>query len=467
MASSAAPSLGSAVAARPESRHSISAGRARKRRLYWRRRLTVLACLVLVVSGLGWLLAGSGSGPLAASSDQGTTTLQLRHVHLPALVPLVPALSRIPGVLPALPIPPAGQSAVYVRGVGLLGASPNEASVPMASVTKVMTAVLVLQDHPLGKGSGPTFKMTAADHAAWIAAIENGDSTLEVVAGERLTERQLLEALLIPSADNIADYLARWDAGSIPAFVRKMNAMAAKLHLAHTHYADASGRDAGSRSTAIDQAVLGAYAMSVPGIIPLEDHSFMRFPVVGAVPNYNPVIGQDGVIGLKSGFTDPAACCLVTAARRKVGNRIVLVVSATLGQPWSLAQAGTVDLQLLDAATADLSVHTVLRAHQAVASLSADWSHQRLEAVLWSPVTVVGWPGLIVKTVVKASVPRKPGLGRGWSAGTRVATVEVSTPAAIQQVAPGRLSGFLRSAPAGWTARASSTTSSTAAAAGN
>ncbi len=119
------------------------------------------------------------------------------------------------------------------------------------------------------------------------------------------------------------------------------------------------------------------------------------------------MIGQDGVIGLKSGFTDPAACCLVTAARRKVGNRIVLVVSATLGQPWSLAQAGTVDLQLLDAATADLSVHTVLRAHQAVASLSAGWSHKRLEAVLWSPVTVVGWPGLIVKTVVKASVPRQ------------------------------------------------------------
>jgi len=328
----------------------------------------------------------------------------------------------------------------------------------MASVTKVMTAVIVLHDHPLGKGSGPTFRMTAADHEAWINAIENGDSTLDVVAGERLTERQLLEALLIPSADNIADYLARWDAGSLAAFVKKMNALAAKLHLTQTHYADASGRDAGSRSTAVDQAILGAYAMSVPGIIPLEDHSFMRFPVVGAVPNYNPVIGQDGVIGLKSGFTDPAACCLVTAARRKVGSRIVLVVSSTLGQPWSLAQAGTVDLGLLDAATADLAVHTVLRANQAVAGVTAGWSHKRLAAVLWAPVTVVGWPGLVVKTVVKAAVSPKPGLGRGWTAGTKMATVEVSTPAAIQQVAPARLNGFLRSAPAGWSARTSSTT---------
>src|ERR1022692_2129589 len=103
--------------------------------------------------------------------------------------------------------------------------------------------------------------MTAADHAAWIRDVEEGDSSLEVVAGERLTERQLLEGLMIPSACNIADYLARWDAGSVAAFVRKMNATATALGLRHTHYADASGlrhthyADAsglspGSRSTA-------------------------------------------------------------------------------------------------------------------------------------------------------------------------------------------------------------------------
>ena len=127
--------------------------------------------------------------------------------------------------------------------------------------------------------------------------------------------------------------------------------------------------------------MLGAYAMGIPGMISVEDHPAMTFPVEGTVPNYNPVVGQDGVIGLKSGFTAAAQCCLVTAARRKVGDRIVLVVSATLGQPWSLAQAGTVDLQLLDAATADLAVHTVLAAGQAVASVTAGWSHKRLKAV--------------------------------------------------------------------------------------
>ena len=69
-----------------------------------------------------------------------------------------------------------------------------------------------------------------------------------------LTEHQLLEALLVPSADNIADYLATWDAGSIAGFVAKMNATARQLHLRSTHYADASGVNPSSRSTAADQA---------------------------------------------------------------------------------------------------------------------------------------------------------------------------------------------------------------------
>ncbi|MFZ2058191.1 MAG: hypothetical protein WAV54_12360 [Acidimicrobiales bacterium] len=428
-------------------RRHLSPAKTRMRRLYWRRRLTVLLGIAVVLSGTGWLVSGSGSPKLVTSSDPGTS--RPRPVHLPSLVPLVREMTRLPGTLSPLPIPSTGQSAVFVQGVGLLGASADEKSVPMASVTKVMTAVIVLRDHPLGLGPGPTFRMTAADHAAWIQDVENGDSSLEVVAGERLTERQLLEALMIPSACNIADYLARWDAGSIHAFVRKMNVMAAALGLRHTHYADAGGLSPDSRSSAVDQAVLGAYAMSVPGMISVEDHTTMRFPT-GLVGGYNPALGQDGVIGLKSGFTDAAQICLVTAAFRRARGHRVLVVSSTLGQPSSLEEATEIDLQLLDAATSDLQARPVLRAHQPVAKVVAGWTHERPSAVVPVPVTVVGWAGLLVRTVVKASVPVKPGAGRGWKAGTTMASVEVSTPAGVQSVTPAKLSRFLPSAPPGW-----------------
>jgi D-alanyl-D-alanine carboxypeptidase (penicillin-binding protein 5/6) len=274
------------------------------------------------------------------------------------------------------------------------------------------------------------------------------------VAGERLTERQLLEALMIPSACNIADYLARWDAGSIPAFVRKMNATAAALGLKQTHYADASGVSPGSRSTALDQAILGAYAMSLPGMISVEDHPTMAFPVEGTAPNYNPALGQEGVIGLKSGFTDAAQACLVAAARRTVGGHSVLVVTSTLGQPDGLDGAADVDLQLLSAATSLLETQTVLHAGQAVAQVVAGWTAQRHKVVLPAPITVVGWGGLSVKTLVTAAIPPGPGAGRGWSSGTKFGYVTVSTPAGLQGVHNVRLDGFLPSAPAGWSASA-------------
>jgi D-alanyl-D-alanine carboxypeptidase (penicillin-binding protein 5/6) len=419
------------------------------RRVYVRRRLAALLGIAVIVSGIVWLASGPGSSKPAASGDPWST--RSGPAQIPSFHSLVPSLTRFPGTLQALPLPATGQSAVFVQGVGLLDASARETPVPIASLTKIMTAVIVLRDHPLNGGSGPIFTMTAADHEAYIEAATSDESNLEVVPGERLTERQLLEALMIPSADNIADFLARWDAGSIPAFVRKMNATAAALGLGQTHYADASGVNPASRSTAINQAILGSYAMSIPGMVSVEDHPTMPFPLEGAVLNYNPVLGQDGVIGLKSGFTSAAGSCLVTAAWRTVGRRSVLVISSTLGQTLGVYEAGNVDLQLLDAASPELEARTLMSKYEPVATVDSGWSHEHVDVLVSLTVTVVGWAGLPITTEVKAAMPDVPANWRGWRSGERVATVEVSTPAGVQCEAPAMLSRFFPAAPAGWT----------------
>ncbi len=415
-----------------------------------RRRVVALSVVCVLGAGIGWLVVSATAGTLTGGRSPTNVTTPPGPAQLPSLVPIVPLETTFPGTLAPLPISAMGQSAVFVRGVGLMGASAHEPSVPIASVTKVMTAVLVLHDHPLGDGSGPTFTMTAADHSAWIHDSSNDDSNLDVVAGEHLTERQLLEALMIPSADNIADYLARWDAGSIPAFVKKMNALAAKLGMKHTHYADASGLNPDTRSTATDQATLGAYAMGIPGMVSIVDHPTMYFPVEGAVINYNPVVGQDGVIGLKSGFTSAAQGCLVTAARRTIGGHSVLIVSATLTQVLGLPEAGQLDLQLLNAASSALEARPVLRNGQPVAEVVAGWTHARPTIVVaGDPATVVGWAGLRVRTVVIASV-RATMSANGWTTGAPMALVKVSTPGGLQSFAFGSIDGHLRPAPAGW-----------------
>src|SRR5207245_2387738 len=91
-----------------------------------------------------------------------------------------------------------------------------------------------------------------------------GRSELRVTAGETLTERQALEALLVGSANNIADALARWDAGSVSAFVDRMNTTAVTEGLARTHYVDPTGIDAGNVGTALDELHLAEVALQVP-----------------------------------------------------------------------------------------------------------------------------------------------------------------------------------------------------------
>ena len=126
----------------------------------------------------------------------------------------------------------------------------------------MMTALVILRDRPLRPGEpGPSVTFAAADVTDWAQQKAAGNSVVEVREGERMTEFQLLEALLVPSGDNIADRLARWDAGSISAFVARMNRTAAGWNLASTHYADASGVDPGSASTATDQAELAERLM--------------------------------------------------------------------------------------------------------------------------------------------------------------------------------------------------------------
>ena len=118
--------------------------------------------------------------------------------------------------------PVAGQAAFIATGDGRVSAGPRQDPAPIASIAKVMTAYIVLRDHPLASAEdGPAITVTAADVADTDRRSRQQESIVPVEAGERLTERQALQALLLPSANNVAALLARWDAGSVEAFVAR------------------------------------------------------------------------------------------------------------------------------------------------------------------------------------------------------------------------------------------------------
>jgi D-alanyl-D-alanine carboxypeptidase (penicillin-binding protein 5/6) len=311
-------------AGHPDTTVPLRAGRsAAARRAGWRRSpgrrlaglafltvLAVLAGIVLVAVTVMWR-----SGPPAPRSRP---------------------LAQSPASLGTVSWPEAGVSAADITGLGVVAGPGAHRRVPIASVAKVMTAYVVLRDHPLGPGQqGPDIVVQAAEAAAYPAEVRDGDSLVPVTAGERVSERQALEALLLPSADNMAWILARWDAGSQAGFVARMNTTARALGLTATRYTDPSGLAASTLSSAADQVVLGTAAMHQPALAAIAAMRSAVIPLAGRVRNLNTQLGQGGIAGLKTGSDSAAGGCVLLASWRSVrgGGSRVLIVAAVLGQP--------------------------------------------------------------------------------------------------------------------------------------
>ncbi len=230
--------------------------------------------------------------------------------------------------------PAYGQAAFVQIGQSQVQAGPNQHAAPIASVAKVMTAYLVLRDHPLRLGQdGPTITLTDADVADTDRRRGQQESVVSIAAGEQLTELQALQALLLPSANNIAAVLARWDAGSVDRFVARMNATARSLGMTHTRYTDPSGYDDATVSTAADQVRIVDRAMRLPVFASIVATPSATLPVAGTVHNTNTLLGHNGFVGVKTGSTAAAGGCFAFRAIRWIDGKRTTITGVVLGQP--------------------------------------------------------------------------------------------------------------------------------------
>ncbi|HEV8105423.1 MAG TPA: hypothetical protein VGP69_16945 [Gaiellaceae bacterium] len=238
------------------------------------------------------------------------------------------------GNVPGAVWPAFGQAAFVRAGQSQIEAGPNQHPAAIASVAKVMTAYLVLRDHPLRAGEdGPTITLTAADVADAGRRRGQEESVVSIAPGEVLTELQALQALLLPSANNIAVVLARWDAGSATRFVARMNVAARSLDMTHTRYTDPSGYDDATVSTAADQVRIVDQAMRLPAFASIVATPSATLPVAGTVHNTNTLLGQDGFVGIKTGSDDAAGGCFAFRAIRWIDGKRTTITGVVLGQP--------------------------------------------------------------------------------------------------------------------------------------
>ncbi|WP_432162833.1 D-alanyl-D-alanine carboxypeptidase [Streptomyces tendae] len=327
------------------------------------------------------------------------------------------------GGKPEIPWPSSGQAALDVQGIGTFGSSGDQKPVPIASVAKVMTAYVILRDHPLKSGAeGPKIKI---DQAAEDQSQAGQESTVNVFEGDSISQREALESILIASANNVARLLARWDAGSEKAFVEKMNAAAKDLGMTNTTYTDPSGLNNTTVSTAVDQVKLAKEAMKQPAF--REVAAMMSYDDYKGVnhSNWNHLVGHNDVVGIKTGTTTSALGNLVFAAKKEVGGETKTIVGAVVRQP-----AGGADNTILGAALASsdkliraaqdtLKSSTILKKGTVVGYVD-DGLGGRTPVVATKDVKAVGWAGLTVKLTFTADeVPHTA------QAGTKVGTLTV------------------------------------------
>ncbi|MCX4990287.1 MULTISPECIES: serine hydrolase [unclassified Streptomyces] len=326
-----------------------------------------------------------------------------------------------------LPWPGQGQSAIEVEGVGSLGTDGKQTPAPVASVAKIMTAYVILQEHPL-KGNEDGEKITVDQQAEDESKLPD-ESTAAMSKGQQFTERQMLQMLMIPSGNNAARLLARWDSDS-KGFVAKMNAAAKDLGMTNTTYTDPSGLQKTTVSTATDQIKLAKEVMkndvfrSIVGMakadVPGLDNTIYN--------NNDLLVKQVGVIGLKTGSSTPAGGNLVWAATKVVNGKTQTIYGAVMnqnagtGKVWDSLQLALGNSQkLIDKVQKSLITATVVKKGQVVGYVD-DQLGGRTPVVATKNMSAVGWPGLKTRLSIGEGTSAVPHSGK---AGTVVGQLTV------------------------------------------
>ncbi|MFC9485451.1 D-alanyl-D-alanine carboxypeptidase family protein [Streptomyces hydrogenans] len=339
-----------------------------------------------------------------------------------------------------MPWPGEGQGAVEVEGVGSMGTYGPQKPAPIASVTKTMTAYVILRDHPIkGKKQGPEIKIDkkAADQAKAVH-----ESTAPVKEGQTYTEKELLQLLMIPSANNVARLLARWDAGSEQAFVDKMNAAAKDLGMTQSRYTDPSGLLDSTVSTPQDQLKLAKAVMQYDVFREIVDMPNATIEGVGYIENNNSrLLLKSGVSGIKTGSSTPAGGNLLWSANTIVDDKPRRVLGIVMGAQNAETLNKKLELSL------DYSYELIKKAQDGVTSAAVvkkgqvvgyvdDGLGGRTPVVATKEIKAIGWPGLKVKLALTDGGKAVPHTGK---AGDVVGTVsigegagKVSAPVALQ-----------------------------------
>jgi D-alanyl-D-alanine carboxypeptidase (penicillin-binding protein 5/6) len=369
--------------------------------VYLRRRILVFGTALVVLLVL-FYLALTLLAPLKATQ--------------PAITANTPPTTTVP----ALSLPGYGESAIAAVGYpGLLARGGGTRALSMASISKLITAEVVLQKYPLKPGSsGPSILFTTTDEELLHSYARRDGDVYPIRVGGTMSERDVLTVALVPSANNYARALVDWAFGSEANFLPVARAWMKAHGLTSTTLTDCTGLNPQNTSTPSDLIALGEIALADPIVSAIVHIKTITLPVVGTIKNTNGLLGVSGIDGIKTGTLIPQGSSLLFSSSLSRGGHAVTLVGVVLDGP----NHPTIDKairSLVKQARAGFHLVTVVKKGQSFATFSTLWS-TRSAGVATKTLTALVWGGTAISTTVSAAPAALA------PAGTIVGTVHIT-----------------------------------------
>lgn len=305
----------------------------------------------------------------------------------------------------------------------------DDTAYPLGSISKLITILLCMEKNPLEAGAdGATYTWTAEDAARTEQYLAVDGVAYRIPVGTELTQREMLEFIFLPSANDYAHAYALWTFGSNEAFLEALEAFKQKHGLSSVNFVEPTGMDAENRANAADLVRVARLALANPTIREFNGMQTADMPWgVGTIENSNPLLGvMPGVIGTKTGTLDAVGYNFIVSQQADALGREVVNIAVTLARPSKPARADS-GRQMLEAmATLPQSVEIVADGEPVGTVTTADGSEIPLVADGAASAVLV--PGEEATRTAEL-LPLDPG-----DAGRTAGVIRVDTPAGPQEI---------------------------------
>lgn len=391
--------------------------------------IAFLAVVLLVLLGGGGYAAWALTAPLASPD-------------LSVGAPAVPA-----GAPVALSLPTQGTALLDVQGgeefvgpdaSGVWAAVGGNDQQPIASITKLVTALVVLDAVPIAgpADNGPTLTFDAADEDLYDKYYAMGSTIAPMPANSSMSLREALTAMLVPSASNYAEAVATWAFGSTGAYTSRARDWLDRHGLVDTVIVEPTGNSSRNLSTPTDLLALARIAADDETVASIVSQPVASVGAAGRVVNTNALLGDHGITGLKTGNLGPGTFSLVYRSMLDVGIGAPLVVTGVMTGADSRASLDASVVALLESITAGFHDVPLAEVGRSIGTITTPWGSDA-DVVIAQNVALKTWSDTPITVVLDMQDPTAYSDGEiigtlTWTAGPRTATADVQISGAIE-----------------------------------